>query len=83
MKELPQSSCREIASPMPVSIDTKVDDSTDDRGVEIKVTETFQPCPTLALPHWKEITTMKATMDNLNMLYGSQRAYTARNSKGL
>ena len=72
LEQLPQSSHQEIANPMPVSVDTEVEDSSSASGVEIKITETFQPCPPLALPHLKQTTIVKATIDNYNMLYSGE-----------
>ena len=72
LKELPQSSCEEVAIPMPMSINTQVEDSSDDSGVDIKVTQVHRPCAPLAFPQMKSITTMKATIDNYSMLYGSE-----------
>ena len=71
-KELPEKGCEEVTIPMPMSIDTKVEDSSDDSGVEIKVTHMYRPCAPLALPQMKIITTTKATVDNYSMLYGSE-----------
>ena len=72
LKELPPTSSKEVALPLPMSVDTKVEDSIDDSGVEVKVTETFFPSPPLALPPFKVTTIAKATIDNYNMLYGGE-----------
>ena len=72
LKELPENSSEVVALPMPMSLDTQVEDSSDDSGVEIKVTHTFRPCAPLALPQEKTTGTMKATVDNYSMLYGSE-----------
>ena len=69
LKRLPKSSCKMITFPMPALVDRKVDDSTDESGVEVKITNTFQPCAPLALPPLKETTVMTATMDNYNKLF--------------
>lgn len=54
---------------MPVSVDTKVDDATDDSGLEVKITNTVQPCAPLALPPLRETTVMTASMDNYDKLF--------------
>ena len=71
LKHLPKNSCKMITFPVPASVDTKVDDSTDESGVEVKVTNAFQPCAPLALPPLKEITVMTATMDNYDKLFAN------------
>ena len=72
LKQLPESGCEVIAIPMPVSLNTRVEDSSDDSGVEIKVIHEQRPCAPLALPQMKTVATMKATVDNYSMLYGSE-----------
>ena len=57
---------------MPMSLDTKVEDSSNDSGVEVKVTVNCCPCPPLALAPLKVTTIAKATIDNYNMLYGGE-----------
>ena len=72
LKELPENGCEVVALPLPMSHSTQVEDSTDDSGVEIKVTHACQPCAPLALPQMKMVATMKATVDNYSMLYASE-----------
>ena len=72
LKQLPESGCEMIALPMPMSLNTQVEDSSDDSGVEIKVIHEVRPCAPLALPQMKIVHTMKATIDNYSMLYGSE-----------
>lgn len=72
LEELPESSCHEIALPMPMSINTKVEDFSNDSGVDIKVTKIIHPCPPLALPPVTQTMVAKATVDNYNMLYDSK-----------
>ena len=72
LKELPQSSSREIAKPMPLSVDMKVEDCSNDSGVDITVTQTIRPCAPLALPPVTITSIAKATVDNYNMLYSGE-----------
>ena len=69
---LPKSARQEITFPLPVSVDTTVDDSTDGSTMELKLTQSFRPCPPLALPPVKVTTTMTATIDNYNKLFASE-----------
>ena len=68
----PSQSCKEIAKPMPLLVDTKVEDSSTGGNVEVKLTQKVCPCPPLALPPMTFTTTMRATIDNYNMLYGGE-----------
>lgn len=71
LSELPQNSLKAITFPVPTMVDTTVDDSTDESGVEVKITRLFQPCPPLALPPVRNTTVARVTMDNYDKLFAS------------
>jgi hypothetical protein len=74
---LPKSAHREIISPMPMSVDTVVDvandNSSDDSKLELKITESYNPSPPIALPPLKKTTTVHVTVsvDNYDELFAN------------
>ena len=71
MKQLPQGFRQEIASTLGhMLVDVTVDHKTVSKnGVELKLEKTIQPCSPLTRPQWKETTSVKASMNDYNLLY--------------
>ena len=69
---LVQSSHQEITGTFGrMLVDVTVDDIVVSKdGGELKVEKTIQPCPPLALPQRKETTSIKASADDYNLLFG-------------
>ena len=52
-------------------VDVTVDDTAISKdGAKLKVEKTIQPCPPLALPQQKQTTSIKASVDDYNLLFG-------------
>ena len=69
---LPQNSHQEITGTFGrMLVDVAVDDTAVSKdGGELKVEKTIQPCPPLALPQQKQTTSIKASVDDYNLLFG-------------
>ena len=70
---LPQNSHQEVTGSFGrMLVDVSVDDIVVSKdGAELKVEKTIQPCPPLALPQRKETTSIKASVDDYNLLFGN------------
>jgi len=69
---LPQGSHQKITGTFGrMVVDVTVDDTAVSKdGGELKVKKTIKPCPPLALPQQKQTTSIKASVDDYNLLFG-------------
>ena len=69
---LPQGSCQEITSSLGhMLVDVAVNHNIISKdGVELKLEKTIQPCSPLTRSQWKETTSIKASVNDYNLLYG-------------
>ena len=69
---LPQASCQEITSSLGhMLVDVAVNHNIISKdSVELKLEKTIQPCSPLTRPQWKETTSIKASVNDYNLLYG-------------
>ena len=69
---LPQASCQEITSSLGhMLVDVAVNHNIISKdGVELKLEKTIQPCSPLTRPQWKETTSIKASVNDYNLVYG-------------
>ena len=72
MKQLPLGFHQEIPTTLGhILLDITVDHKTVSKdGVELKLEKTIQPCSPLTRPQWKETTSIKASVNDYNLLYG-------------
>ena len=61
-----------ITYPIPASVESTIDDRIDGSTLELKFTNSFQPCPSLVLPPMKKITIIKATLNDYDKLFASE-----------
>lgn len=87
VKRIPEHSHQELCSESlgPLSLDVTVEKTFHENGVEIKVTNTIQLCSPQSKPEIKEITTVKISATDYNMLYSTldpREPLFVKNSKG-
>lgn len=67
-----KNTCKEIAYPLPLSVDTAVKDFTDESAMKLEFTESFHPDSQVVLPLLKRTTVLTVTMDNYDKLFASE-----------
>ncbi len=69
---LPGESNEVISQPLPISVATSVEDTTDRNSMIVKITRKFSPHAPLALPSFEETYIFTATVDNYELLFDKE-----------
>ena len=69
---LPRVTDQQSTALFPVSVSTTVEDSTDEKGMKLKITKSVHRHPPFILPHFENTTILRATVDNLDFIFANE-----------
>lgn len=69
LKLVPKCTQEVITRPFPIAFESKTDVKNNDSKLKVKTTDSYYPCPPLALPPLKETTVVTVAVDNYDKLF--------------